>query len=177
MSRPALICVSTSSAMRGREILVRRGVPTAAAMVQALVIDVEKYRGLAAASLHPLRRTHKQRLIAQTSVTVRARPRSRARSALAATHLFELLADGADILRRRLLQRQRLKHELPRRSAERPIQQVLEHQLLRLLLGTGGMEDERSDGLVAADVALVVHDLHELEHAVVAAVADLLQLV
>ena len=53
--------------------------------------------------------------------------------------------------------------ELAGRAAERPVEQVADELLLRLLLGDGGGIDVRAGCLVTVDEAFLSHDLQELE--------------
>src|SRR5262249_36943219 len=72
-------------------------------------------------------------------------------------------ANVPELFRGRALRRERLHHELARRSAERAIEQVAHQLPLRGLLAQPRAIDVRAVALVAVDQALLRHDLQQLQ--------------
>src|SRR3954470_19204539 len=77
-------------------------------------------------------------------------------------------ADFAQLVGGRAPRRERLHHELRRRSAERAIHEVADQLPLRLFLGQPRAVDVRAVALVAVHQPLLRHDLEELERGGVA---------
>src|SRR4051812_36189879 len=80
-----------------------------------------------------------------------------------ALRLVNRVTDVAELLGRRALRRERLEHELHRRSAERPIHQIAYELTLRLLLAEPRAVDVRAVALVTLDEPLLDHDLQQLQ--------------
>src|SRR5687768_2869667 len=76
---------------------------------------------------------------------------------------FNQLANLTELFRRRAPGRERLEHELRRRSTERAIEQVAHELPLGLLFGLPRLIDVRTIRVVAPDEPLLRHDLEHLQ--------------